>query len=128
MDIHFGLKIKELMMINGLSQNQAASLMEMSGPGLSKVIDKEDLSTSLLKKACEVFNVDMSYFLLTNNNNTIQKGNANIGKSGSIQYKGSNNVMGSDHRIQVLESENEHLKKQIELLEQMVSILKEKKT
>ena len=123
-NINFGLIINQLIEERNITKVRAAEMMGYSRKGFSDALDKEDVSTSLLKKVCEVFEVDMSYFLLTNNNNISQKGNANIAGTGSVQYKGQNNVMGSDSKIQILESENEHLKKQIQLLEQMVSILK----
>lgn len=126
-NINFGLIINKLIEERNITKVKAAEMMGYSRKGFSDALDKEDVSTSLLKKVCEVFEIDMSYFLLTNNNKTTQKGNANIAGKGTVHYKSNeNSTFGNENEVQLLRSENEHLKKQITLLEQMVEILKPK--
>lgn len=132
-NINFGLKINELIEARNISKVKAAQMMGYSRKGFSDAIDKEDVSTSILKRVCEVFNVDMSYFLGPANN-IRQKGDANIAGSGNIQYKGKGNTIGADeNKLQMLLNENEHLKEQLQglkdqntLLREMVEILKAK--
>lgn len=132
-NINFGLKINELLEARNLTKVKAAEMMGISRKGFSDQIDKEDVSTKVLKRVCEVFGVEMSYFL-SGANNIYQSGNANIGGSGSIQYKGKKNIIGnSEGKEQSLLNEIERLKNQVtslkeqnDLLREMVEILKAK--
>ena len=131
-DVNFGQRIKELMGKQAGTIKEEAQSIGYSLPGINKIFEKEDVSTSILKKLCKRYNLTLEYFLTSEGKSLVQVGHANIGQGGNIQYKGVSNVMGGDSIAESalksensrLMSENQLLKKQVELLEQMVEMLK----
>ena len=125
--INFGLKIRQLIKQQKVSIQKASDMMGYSRQGFMDVLEKEDVSTAVLSKVCDVFDIDMAYFLGDNSSQVKQKGNANVAGNGTVQYRGEGNTINADiNKLQILENENHHLKKQIELLEQMVDVLRGK--
>lgn len=125
-ELNFGLRIRQLIKQRKMTIQDAADKMGYSRQGFTDVIDKEDVNTAILRKVCEVFEIDLDYFLGDSSFSVRQKGNANVAGHGNT-YSGNNNTSGNEAaRIELLESENQHLKKQIQLLEQMVEVLRTK--
>jgi len=125
-EVNFGLRIRQLIKQRKMTIQDAADKMGYSRQGFTDVIDKEDVNTAILRKVCEVFEIDLDYFLGEGSFSVRQKGNANVAGHGNT-YSGNNNTSGNEAaRIELLESENQHLKKQIQLLEQMVEVLRTK--
>lgn len=131
--LHFGQLIENLVRGKGNDIDTEAEKWGFQRNNLYKIFHKSDLNTEHLRRACEIYRVDMSYFL-SGNRTVSQKGNANIGGSGNIQYKGENNTIGqTEGKEQALLNEIERLKNQVtslkeqnELLREMVEILKAK--
>lgn len=131
--INFGLIISDLLKSQKIKKTEFANRIGYSLPGLSKILDKEDVNTDVLKKICDAFGLEMSYFLDPKPTIT-QSGKANIAGNGNIQYKGQGNTINPDeNKLQVLTTENEHLKAQLQglreqnqLLREMVEMLKAK--
>lgn len=124
-EINFGLKINQLIEARNISKVRAAEMMGYSRKGFSDNIDKVDVSTKVLKRVCEVFEIDMSYFL-GDANIIRQSGKANIAGDGNIQYKGKgNSISPDDNKMQMVLSENEHLKEQLQSLRDQNQLLRE---
>ncbi|MEO6285811.1 MAG: helix-turn-helix domain-containing protein [Dyadobacter sp.] len=124
--IHFGLIINQLREEKKLTKEKFAKLVGYTPANLGKILNKEDVGTDILKKVCEAFDLDMSFFLVRKGY-IHQKGNANIAGNGNVQYKGENNSINADNnKMEFVLNENEHLKARIKLLEEMVEILKSK--
>lgn len=123
-DIDFGFLIKELIKKHNVSLEDISNRIGYTQQGFGKILKKKDVNTEVLKKVCNALDIELDYFLSKSIN---QKGKANIAGDGNVQYKGSNNAMNSDtNKLHILENENQHLKKQIQLLEQMVEVLRGK--
>lgn len=64
-----GKKIKELRMSRGWKQLELADKMGLSRPAISNIESgKRSLTLSTLKKFCEVFSIDISYFGIETDN------------------------------------------------------------
>lgn len=125
-NVNFGLRIRQLIKERKLTIQDAADKMGYSRQGFTDVIDKEDVNTAILRKVCEVFEIDLDYFLGDSSFSVRQKGNANVAGHRNT-YSRNNNASGTEAaRIELLETENLHLKKQVQLLEQMVEVLRTK--
>lgn len=131
--VHFGQLIENLIREKGDDIDTEAQKWGFQRNNLYKIFHKEDLNTAHLRRACEIYRVDMAYFL-GGNRTLSQVGKANIGGSGHIQYKGQSNSLSTSENIdQQLLTENERLKEQVkslseqnQLLREMVDILKAK--
>jgi len=131
--LHFGQLIENLVRDKGSDIDSEARKWGFERNNLYKIFHKEDLNTGHLRRACEIYRVDMSYFL-GENRSVNQVGKANIGGSGNIQYKGQANTLSPiEHADNNLINENERLKEQVrhlndqnQLLREMVEILKAK--
>lgn len=119
---HFGLKLKELVEQKRLTQKTAAQMFGYTLPGFTRLFTKVDLGTEVLKKACDVFNVDMSYFLTNNGTYVSQKGAGNVNASGVNNSVSAYNTESNELEIKLLKSQNESLKDQIALLKKIISI------
>lgn len=131
--LHFGQLIEELVREKGDDIDSEAQKWGFQRNNLYKIFHKQDLNTEHLRRACEIYRVDMAYFL-GNNRSISQIGKANIGGSGNIQYKGEANTLSTSEQVdQQLLNENDRLKEQVkslteqnQLLREMVEILKAK--
>lgn len=60
---HIGLKLKELRNSRGWKQTEVADMVGLSRPAISNIESgKRALTLSTLKRFCEVYSVDISYF------------------------------------------------------------------
>jgi len=55
-------KLEDLRSEKGLSVNKMGSLLGISGSGYHAMIKNESTKVSILEKACEKFDIEMSYF------------------------------------------------------------------
>lgn len=109
--IHIGNKIKEFLETQEEELTNAAEKLDITYTALFPIFKKEDVNTKLLRKLSEVYGVPMSLFLTTSNNAKAYKM-----IEPSTDYGNS--------KIEVLEAEKRGLEKEIELLREMVEILK----
>jgi hypothetical protein len=131
--VHFGQLIENLVREKGDDIDTEAQKWGFQRNNLYKIFHKQDLNTEHLRRACEIYRVDMAYFL-AGGRGVNQVGKANIGGSGNIQYKGEANTLSTSGNVdQQLHNENERLKEQVkslteqnQLLREMVEILKAK--
>jgi len=56
-----GLRIKELRMAKGLSQNELALRMYMDKPNLRKIEKGKNITVNTSLRVCEALNITMSY-------------------------------------------------------------------
>lgn len=121
-NIHFGLKIRELIDSKRMTQTAASKLIGYTLPGFTKLLGKEDIGTDVLKKICAAFNIDMSYFLTNNGTYVSQKGTGNVNASGVNNSVSAYNTDATNIELIGLRSENESLKEQIVLLKKIISM------
>lgn len=124
MDINFGLKIRQLMEYKNEDAKALAAGIGYSTMGLYKILEREDVSTEILKKVCKHYNMDIAYFL---------SGNVNIRQKGKFNSVGENTVYYGDRiesntedkqRIELLTAKLEGAEKENALLRDMIEILK----
>lgn len=68
--LHIGLKIKQLMCQENIDAPTLAKKIGKSKQAVYDFLEKEDVSTSLLRKLSDVFNVPISYFVTDNEKKT----------------------------------------------------------
>jgi transcriptional regulator with XRE-family HTH domain len=127
-DLNFGLKIKQLIKKQNLTIEEAAETLGYTRQGFSTILKKEDINTAVLKKVCEVFNTDMSYFLTNNRYEVNQSGAFNVVGDAKNSYNkiGLNEMTAAiDKELIVLKTENLGLRNQIEGLKNLVESQRE---
>lgn len=88
--VHIGLKIKELMSERKIDAPTLAKRLNKTKQAVYVMLEKEDISTSVLREVANVFNVSLSYFFEIDSQKEIDE---------------------LKRRVELLESENERLKK-----------------
>lgn len=88
--VHIGLKIKELMSERKIDAPTLAKKLNKTKQAVYVMLEKEDISTSVLREVANVFNVSLSYFFEIDSQKEIDE---------------------LKRRVELLESENERLKK-----------------
>lgn len=126
---HFGLIIKQLIKANKTTITETALKMGYTRQGLTDVLEKEDVNTAVLKKVCEVFNIEMAYFMSGNSSSINQIGNSNNSQDGKNHYtstvgENSSNVLQKE--IEGLKREINSYKDQIKLQRELIDVLKSK--
>ncbi len=61
--IHIGLKIRELMGKENIDAPELARRLDKTKQAVYDMLDKQDVSTSILRKLADIFNVPLTYFL-----------------------------------------------------------------
>lgn len=122
--VHFGGLIEKLVRSTGSDVDSEASKWGFQRNNLYKTFRKKDVSTALLRKACQLYGVQLTYFLGTSKS-VSQVGNANVGGSGNATFTNNSNNY-DNNKMEVLLNENQHLKTQNQLLKDMVELLKSK--
>lgn len=88
--VHIGLKIKELMSERKIDAPTLAKRLNKTKQAVYVMLEKEDISTSVLREVANVFDVSLSYFFEVDSQKEIDE---------------------LRMRIKLLESENERLRK-----------------
>ena len=88
--VHIGLKIKELMSERKIDAPTLAKRLNKTKQAVYVMLEKEDISTSVLREVANVFDVSLSYFFEVDSQKEIDE---------------------LKMRIKLLESENERLRK-----------------
>lgn len=88
--VHIGLKIKELMGERKIDAPTLAKRMNKTKQAVYVMLEKEDISTSVLREVAKVFGVSLSYFFEVDSQKEIDE---------------------LKRKIELLESENERLRK-----------------
>lgn len=122
--VNFGLKIRELVERQNTTIEEEAIRLGYTRTGLTKVLEKEDVNTEILKKVCKTYRVGMGYFL-TDNTSIVQHGKLNSVGENYVAYK-SHNVghVEAEQRIELLQEKIKGLEKENSLLRDMVDMLK----
>lgn len=111
---HIGQKIKEFLERQEGGVTQAAEKLDYTYSALFPIFRKEDVHTKLIRKISEVYGVPMSYFLQEESSVS-----DNLNNGTFSEYR--------NNKIAVLEAEKRGLEKEIQLLREMVEILKKDK-
>jgi transcriptional regulator with XRE-family HTH domain len=88
--VHIGLKIKELMSERKIDAPTLAKRLKKTKQAVYVMLEKEDISTSVLREVANVFDVSLSYF---------------------FEIDGQKEIDELKRRVELLESENERLRK-----------------
>ena len=88
--VHIGLKIKELMSERKIDAPTLAKRLNKTKQAVYVMLEKEDISTSVLREVANVFDVSLSYF---------------------FEIDGQKEIDELKRRVELLESENERLRK-----------------
>ena len=75
--IYIGLKIKELMIKEKMDAPALAKKLNKSKQAVYDMLEKQDLSTSVLRELAEIFRVPLTYFL-TDENETPYSGKEDV--------------------------------------------------
>lgn len=103
--VHIGLKIKELMSKEKMDAPELARRLDKTKQAVYDMIEKQDVSTSVLRKLSEIFNVPLTYFVTDDN---------------------VPNIVGQVE-IEILKAENANLKSELERLRNLKFPAKEGK-
>ena len=103
--VHIGLKIKELMSKEKMDAPELARRLDKTKQAVYDMIEKQDVSTSVLRKLSEIFNVPLTYFVTDDN---------------------VPNIVGHVE-IEILKAENANLKSELERLRNLKFPAKEGK-
>ncbi len=125
MDI--GQKIKLLLQQRGVDRIVFAQKIGKTESNIFNIFNRKTIDTGLLQKISDVLEVPITYFFTDDNVNINEINNNTISNLDIVQ--GKHNQVGAasnDEEKKLLVAENNHLKKQIELLEEMIELLKNK--
>lgn len=116
-NVHLGHVIKQLIERSDGSINTGAERLGYSVQGMYAIFEKEDVSTSLLKKLCVAYDVPLTYFF---NSYLWADNKSRFTEEEGVKYVASR--IEDDVRLTLLESENKNLKEQNELLKEMLDM------
>ena len=122
--INFGRVIKDIVVRQNTTVKEESERIGYTLAGLNKIFDKEDVSTSVLKKVCSAYNLKMDYFLKYNNYNS-NENQTIFNDSGSV-YSRTGSVKTSSIETESLKKEIEALNRENELLKELVQVYKNK--
>jgi transcriptional regulator with XRE-family HTH domain len=116
-------KIRKLLKEKEITQNDIASQMGLSGNAISQALKKGDFKVSFLEKLAEILEVPIVCFFeeddkLSNGFKQIANGHGNS----------QNFVLKTEHeKVMVLEEKIKGYEKEVELLKEVITLLKDKK-
>ena len=120
-EIHFGRLLQKLLESQTDTLGEVAKKLGYSNPkALYPIFKKADLSTAVLKKACQLYDADMGYFF---SNGYLSVNQVRSFKDNDPVYSATAKAL-EENRIAVLESDKKGLEEQVKLLREMVEILK----
>jgi hypothetical protein len=110
---HFGNLIRELMEGKKGGVQLAAKKLDYALESLYPIFRKKDVNTSLLKKICEIYKIDLGYFL-----------QGGVGNSDESWEAMDLDNLKLQQRVEVLEAEKSGLEQQNKLLREMLEMYK----
>ncbi|MEI6122265.1 MAG: helix-turn-helix transcriptional regulator [Bacteroidota bacterium] len=120
-------KLKNLLQEKKITYEHLASLIGMTRNGLSDAINKETLKISTLEKIANIVGVPVNYFFDdTINNINDQQGIYQITKGNNNRL--NINITECQHRLELLQKENEGLKKEIQAKDKIIKLLENQKS
>lgn len=138
LNAHFGKLLQNLIDRKGTTKEEAAKIAEMSVSNFYRTLKRQDLDTSILRRFLNYYNTPLTSLLPETKPYTFQQqGGQNVVGEKIINYAGGNVTSSindnSASRVSVLENalnscevEREGLKKQIALLEKLLSMYESK--
>lgn len=117
--INFGLKIKQLLDRRGETYEQAGRRLGMAKSNIFLITKKPDVSTKVLKDIAAAYDVTLSSFFSDNvifqNQNT-----AHVGENGVMYNSQNQGVNEYNNTLNVKDMEINGLKKEVELLRELL--------
>lgn len=123
---HIGLKIKELVEKKNCNISQLATEINISRAHIYKLFDKESIESRILEALARFFEIPVSYFFEEGKEEKKfkSKDNANHVKEAKEEY----GVMLESYKVamEALQSENDALKKLLNIKDEQVEMLKKR--
>jgi transcriptional regulator with XRE-family HTH domain len=126
MNIHFGLKIRELMEKNGHTYREAEKATGIPASNLNNHVKSSDINTKTLRKLAVGYQVPMTYFFEEKVIGSHSQRTDIVNDSGIVYSSQRHTVGGANKETSVKDERIRGLEKEVELLRQMVDILQKK--